>query len=106
MQRTFSEKANRIEACKDGEGRWVKASPVLRGGALRAQLEAVRLEGQVNEWSPEQRLLMFPNLTPAAGSHTMGSQSLENVWQPLLAKAGLRYPRNIMPLVTRSLHGS
>src|SRR5262249_33163527 len=29
VQRTYSEKGGRIEPCKDGEDRWVKASPTL-----------------------------------------------------------------------------
>lgn len=53
MARTWSDKAGRIEAPKDHEGRFVKASPALLT-ALRAQLEAVALEGQVQDWSVEQ----------------------------------------------------
>jgi integrase len=87
VERTFSEKANRIEPCKDGEGRWVKASPALLQ-ALRAQVEAAALEGQVKQWTPEQRQLVFPN---TVGRITHHGQFLENVWQPLLAKAGLPY---------------
>jgi integrase len=87
VQRTWSAKAGRIEAPKDHEGRHVKASPALLA-ALRAHLEAVALEGQVQEWSPEQRALVFPT---KAGGIIGYPQFLEHVWQPLLAKAGLPY---------------
>lgn len=60
VQRTWSDKAGRIEAPKDSGGRHVKASPALLG-ALRAHLEAMTLEGQVKDWTPEQRQLVFPN---------------------------------------------
>lgn len=59
VQRTYSEKGCRIELCKDGEDRWVKASPALLA-ALRHHVAAMELEGQVKSWSPEQRLLVFP----------------------------------------------
>ena len=85
VARTWSDKAGRIEAPKDHEGRFVKASPALLT-ALRAQLEAVALEGQVQDWSPEQRELVFPN---KAGRIMQYSSFLEDVWQPLLTKAGL-----------------
>jgi len=39
VQRTFSEKANSIQPCKDGDDRWVKASPALLA-ALRGHLAA------------------------------------------------------------------
>ena len=87
VARTWSDKAGRIEAPKDHEGRFVKASPALLT-ALRAQLEAVALEGQVQDWSVEQRALVFPN---KAGRIMQYSSFLEDVWQPLLAKAGLPY---------------
>jgi integrase len=87
VQRTWSTKPRRIEAPKDSEGRWVKASPVLLA-ALRAHLEAIALEGQVKGWTPEQRQLVFPN---AAGRVAGYPQFIECVWQPLLAKAGLPY---------------
>src|SRR5262249_23612581 len=45
------------------------------------------LEGQVREWSPEQRALVFPNRRGRIGRY---STFLEHVWQPLLLKAGLR----------------
>lgn len=87
VQRTWSTKAGRIEVPKDSEGRHVKASPALLD-ALRAHLEAMKLEGQVKEWTPEQRQLVFPN---QAGRVMQYSSFLEDVWQPLLAKAGLPY---------------
>jgi hypothetical protein len=65
----------------------VKASPALLV-ALRAHLEAVALEGQVQDWSAEQRALVFPN---KAGRIMQYSSFIEDVWQPLLAKAGLPY---------------
>ena len=52
VQRTYSEKGGRIEPCKDGEDRWVKASPALLT-ALRDHLAAVELEGQVKDWTRE-----------------------------------------------------
>ena len=87
VERTWSDKAGRLEAPKDHDGRHVKASPALLG-ALRAHLEAVALEGQVHDWSPEQRALVFPN---KAGRIMQYSTFIEDVWQPLLAKAGLTY---------------
>jgi integrase len=87
VQRTYSEKGGRIELCKDGEDRWVKASPALLA-ALRDHVAAMELEGQVKSWSPEQRLLVFPT---HAGRIVRYSHFLESVWQPLLGKAGLPY---------------
>ena len=65
----------------------MKASPALLA-ALRAQVDAVELEGQVKEWTPEQRAWVFPN---AAGHFPRYSSFLPQVWQPLLSKAGLTY---------------
>jgi integrase len=87
VQRTWSEKGNRIEVCKDGEDRWVKASPALLG-ALRHHIANVDLEGQVSNWTPDQRQLVFPN---KAGRVTHYGAWLEHVWQPLLSKSGLPY---------------
>lgn len=67
------------------EGRHVKASPALLG-ALRTHVEATKVEGEVKGWSPEQRQLVFPN---NAGRVMQYSTFIEDVWQPLLAKAGL-----------------
>src|SRR5258705_13444326 len=39
---------------KNGKDRWAKASPALLQ-ALRGHLEAIDLDGSVEEWSPEQR---------------------------------------------------
>jgi integrase len=87
VQRTFSEKGNSIERCKDGDDRWVKASPALVA-ALRSHIDAVDLEAQVKGWTPEQRQLVFPNTVGRIIHH---GQFVESVWQPLLAKAGLAY---------------
>jgi len=89
VQRTWSDKARRIEAPKDHEGRWVKISPALVA-ALRAHVDRVELEGSVKGWTAEQRQLVFPN---QAGRVMRYPSFLENVWQPLLAKAGLPYRR-------------
>lgn len=83
--RTWSEDGSRLEACKDGEDRWVKLpAPALE--ALRAQVEAVELEGSVQKW--ENRELVFPN---SRGRITRYSTFLEHVWQPLLEAAQLPY---------------
>jgi integrase len=79
VQRTWSDKAGRIEAPKDHEGRHVKASPALLA-ALRAHLEAMALEGQVQDWTPEQRALVFRtrragSCSTARSSRTSGSRS-------------------------------
>ncbi len=87
VQRTFSEKGNSIQPCKDGEDRWVKASPALLA-ALRGHVDAVDLESQVKGWTPEQRQLVFPT---THGRIIRYSYFLESVWQPLQAKAGLPY---------------
>jgi integrase len=87
VQRTFSEKGNSIEPCKDGEDRWVAASPALLT-VLRAHIEAMELEGQVRGWAPDQRALVFPT---SAGRIMRHGHFLESVWQPLLAKAGTPY---------------
>jgi integrase len=85
VQRTYSEKANRISPCKDGDSRWVKASPALLA-ALRSHIDAVELEAGVKGWTPEQRQLVFPN---TRGSITHHGQFIGDVWGPLLLKAGL-----------------
>jgi len=87
VQRTFSEKASAILPCKNSEDRWVKASPALLA-ALRAQVDAMDLEGQVKEWDIEQRQLVFP--TPN-GRIIRHGHFIETVWQPLLSKCGLPY---------------
>lgn len=88
VQRTVSE-GRRIAPPKDAETRWVTASPALLE-ALRAHVEKVHLEGQVQDWTAEQRQLVFPNTLGRVASY---SQFLEKVWQPLLAKAKLPYRR-------------
>ena len=85
MQRTWSDKGRRLEACKDGEIRKVKV-PASLLAALRAQRETMALEGSVKDWTPEQRQLLFP--TPA-GQIMRHGHFYEHVWQPLMAKAGL-----------------
>jgi integrase len=65
----------------------VKASPALVA-ALRAQVDAVELEGQVKEWTPAQRRLVFPTQNGRIIRH---GYFVESVWQPLLSKAGLPY---------------
>jgi integrase len=87
VQRTFSEKGGSIEPCKDGEDRRVWASPALLE-VLRAHVDAIELEGQVQAWTPDQRRLVFPTVTGRIIRH---GHFLETVWQPLLAKAGLPY---------------
>jgi integrase len=87
VQRTVSDKGLRIEPCKDGEARWVKASPALLL-ALREHVEAMNLDGQVKDWTPEQRALVFPT---TYGNVLRYSHFLDSVWRPLPAKAGLPY---------------
>ena len=88
VQRTLSSRSLMLPP-KDAEGRWVKASPKLLA-ALRAHVEAMELEGQLNEWTPEQRRLVFPT---AEGRTARYGAFLTRVWQPLLKKAGLPYRR-------------
>ncbi len=85
VQRTVSE-GGRLEEPKDHEGRWVKASPELLK-ALRAQIEVVDLDGQVKQWTPEQRRLVFPNTLGRLVSYT----HFLDVWRDLLNKANLPY---------------
>ena len=58
--------------------------------ALRVHLGSMELEGQVKGWTAEQRRLVFPN---KAGHLMQHSTFVEDVWQPLLAKAELPYRR-------------
>jgi integrase len=87
IQRTWSEDGGRIEACKDGEDRWVKLPPSTIA-ALRAHLEAMALEASVKDWSAEQRQLVFPN---TVGRVTRYGYFLEGMWQPLLKATRLPY---------------
>ena len=48
----------------------------------------MELEGQVRQWTPEQRALVFPNTRGKIGHHPT---FLEHVWRPLLLNAGLWY---------------
>jgi integrase len=87
VQRSFCSKGGPVAACKNGKDRWVKASPALLA-ALRDHLAAMELEGQVKEWTPEQRQLVFPS---PAGRFASYTHFLDEVWRPLLSKAGLPY---------------
>jgi integrase len=87
VQRTVSDKTGEVKMCKDGEDRYVPLSPTLAKW-LHRHLETVQLEGQLGEWSPEARALVFPNTRGNIGRH---STFMEHVWQPLLKAAGLRY---------------
>jgi integrase len=89
IERTVSDRGHRIEACKDGDSRRVKASPALLA-ALTAHVEAMALEGGVRGWTPEQRALVFPT---TYGHVVRYPYFLEHVLGPLLAKAGLPYRR-------------
>ena len=89
VARTWSEGGGRIEACKDGEDRWVKL-PRTTMRALRAHLAATDLEGSVKGWAPAAPELVFPN---TVGRITRYGGFLEGVWQPLLAAAKLPYRR-------------
>ncbi len=87
VERTVSDKGHRIERCKDEDVRSVKTSPVLLA-ALRAHLEAMELEGQLQDWPPDARALVFPT---AYGNVVRYPYFLTRVWRPLVAKAGLPY---------------
>ena len=87
VQRTISDKTGKVKVCKDGEDRFVPLSPKLAIW-LRRHLEAVDLDGQLGEWGPEARALVFPNTRGHIGRH---STFMEHVWQPLLKSAKLKY---------------
>jgi integrase len=59
--------------------------------ALREHVAGMELEGQLNDWSAEQRQLVFPN---TVGRITHYGQFLENVRQPVVSKAGLPYRKH------------
>src|SRR5262245_54003857 len=48
----------------------------------------MKLEAQVQEWTPDQRALVFPT---AYGNVLRYPYFVERVWRPLLAKANLPY---------------
>ena len=83
VERTWSEDGGRIEACKDGEDRWVKL-PTAAMAALRAHCEAIDLEAALKDWTPAQRQLVFPN---SVGRITRYGAFAELVWGPLLRAA-------------------
>jgi integrase len=87
VRRTVCDKTAEVKVCKDGEDRFVPMSRRLAEW-LRRHLAAMVLEGQLKQWTPEQRTLMFPNSRGHIGRY---STFLEHVWRPLLLKAGLRY---------------
>jgi integrase len=62
----------------------VTLTPALTA-ILREQFERVSLDGQVNEWTPEQRAWMFPNRNGQTRQHAPFTE----VWKRLLRKAGL-----------------
>jgi integrase len=86
VQRTISGRGA-VAPPKNGRDRWVKASPALLK-ALRGHLEAIDLDGSVEEWSPEQRQVVFPT---SSGNLVRYPFFLEKVWQPLLSQAKLPY---------------
>jgi integrase len=85
VQRTMS--GRRIAAPKNGRTRYVVMSPVL-AKALRAQVEAVTLEGQVKGWGEGARALVFPTV---AGGPVGYCHMIESVWRPTLTRARLAY---------------
>jgi hypothetical protein len=58
--------------------------------ALRAHLEAMALEGQVRDWDPDARALVFPT---TYGNPLHYPYFLARIWRPLLGKAGVPYRR-------------
>jgi integrase len=86
--RTWSEPGSRIEPCKDGEGRWIKVQSPGALEALRAHVDAVRLEAEVRAWPPDRRRLVFPN---SVGRVTRYGSFRNEVWVPLLEAARLPY---------------
>jgi integrase len=101
VQRSFCSKGGPVAACKNGKDRWVKASPALLA-ALRDHLAAMELEGQVKEWTPEQRQLVFPS---PAGRFASYTHFLDEVWRPLLSKPACRIGSTTRR-ATRSPRGS
>jgi integrase len=87
VRRTVCDKTGAVKVCKDREDRYVPMSRQLAAW-LREHQANVALEGQVRQWTPDQRALVFPNRRGKLGRY---STFLEHAWQPLLLKAGLRY---------------
>ncbi len=87
VRRSVCDKTGKVKGCKNGEDRFVPMSRQLSEW-LRQHLDAISLEGQVKQWTPEQRTLVFPNGRGNIGRY---STFMEHLWQPLLLKAGLRY---------------
>src|SRR5262245_61240943 len=56
--------------------------------ALRAPVEAMALEGQVKDWTVEQRQLVFPTTYGGTLRHPY---FVTHIWRPLLASAKLPY---------------
>ena len=54
----------------------------------------------MQNWTPEQRTLVFPN---KAGHVMQYSSFVEDVWQPLLAKAGLPYRKTARRATRRDM---
>jgi integrase len=87
VERTVSDRGQYqgIAPVKDYEFRTVKASPKLLA-VLGAHLEAITLEGQVKEWEPEGRALVFPT---TFGNHLGYPYFWQSIWRPLMRKSGL-----------------
>lgn len=77
----------RFQPPKDSDPRVVVISGAL-GKALKAHMESMALEASVNEWTAEQRALVFPSATGRPMHYTA---FLVGVWTPLMKKSGLRY---------------
>jgi integrase len=86
VQRTISGRGT-VAPPKNGRDRWVKASSALLK-ALRSHLEAIDLDGSLEDWSPEQRQLVFPT---SGGNTVRYPYFQERVWKPLLTRAKLPY---------------
>jgi integrase len=87
LQREWCYEARVVKDLKDHENRYVPM-PTQLAEWLRAHLEAVDLEAQVQRWTDEQRALVFPN---RVGRHMHHPTFLTDVWRPLLAAAKLPY---------------
>ncbi|HJY46674.1 MAG TPA: site-specific integrase [Propionibacteriaceae bacterium] len=87
VERTISDRGEYqgIAPVKDYEFRTVKVAPKLLA-VLQSHLEAVTLEGQVKEWKPEGRALMFPTVF---GNPVPYPYFWQSIWRPLMRKSGL-----------------